>query len=65
MRLRSFLPGSDGIKRGQTSSVQNSVLTVRRGVPPDDVARVPLELIAMGRKSARTLASALLCHIRE
>ena len=58
-RLRSFLPGSEGIKRGRNSSVQNSVLTVRRAASPDDVARVPLELIAMERKSARTFATAL------
>ena len=59
MRLRSFLPGSEGIKRGRNSSVQNSVLTVHRGASPDDVVRMPLELIAMERKNARTLATAL------
>eukprot|EP00974_Lingulodinium_polyedra_P115389 11155078-Lingulodinium_polyedra.AAC.1 len=59
MRLRSFLPGLEGIKRGRNSSVQNSVLTVRRGASPDDVVRMPLGLIAMGRKNARTLATVL------
>ena len=64
MRLRFFLPGSEGIKRGRTSSVQNSVVTVHRSVSPDDVVWMPLELIARDRTNARTLATTLLCHIR-
>ena len=65
MRLRSCLKGSEGITRGRTSSVQNSVVTVHRGASPGEVVRMPLELIAMERTNARTLATALLCHIRE
>eukprot|EP00974_Lingulodinium_polyedra_P040939 3934920-Lingulodinium_polyedra.AAC.1 len=61
MRSRSFLPGSEGIKSGRTSSVQNIVLIVRRGVSRDDVVRLPLELIAMERKNARTFATVMPC----
>ena len=59
MRLRSFLPGSEGIKRGRASSGQDRALTVHSSASPYGVVRMPLELIAMERKNARTLATAL------
>ena len=64
MRLRSHLSDSSGLKRGRCSSIQNSVLTIHKEASPSSVFRMPLELIALNRKNARGLATALLHHMK-
>ncbi len=65
MRLRSFLQGSMGVKRGRSSKIQNSVISVNKTASQTDFVRVPVELMALERKDAPTMATALLRSLQE
>ncbi len=65
MRLRSCLQGLGGLKRGRSSKIQNAVISVHRDASPVNFVRLPVELMALERKNAPTLATALLRSLQE